>query len=60
MLLLLIAATVVVSIFRRRASASGLDLAMVETFRARVRAWWILFPGWRPHFCLISTWRVKR
>jgi phosphatidate cytidylyltransferase len=44
-LLLLIAATVVVSILRRRASAAGLDLALVETFRVRVRAWWILFAG---------------
>lgn len=44
-LLLLIAATVVVSILKRRASASGLDLALIETFGARVRAWWILFTG---------------
>ena len=44
-LLLLIAATVVVSILKRRVSASGLNLALVETFRARVRAWWILFTG---------------
>jgi len=44
-LLLLIAATVVVSILKRRASASGLDPALVETFRVRVRAWWILFTG---------------
>ena len=44
-LLLLIAATVVVSLLKRRASASGFDLAVVETFRVRVRAWWILFTG---------------
>lgn len=44
-LLLLIAATVVASILKRRVSASGLNLALVETFRARVRAWWILFTG---------------
>jgi phosphatidate cytidylyltransferase len=36
---------VVVSILKRRASASGLDLALIETFGARVRAWWILFTG---------------
>ncbi|MHC4403819.1 MAG: phosphatidate cytidylyltransferase [Planctomycetota bacterium] len=42
-LLLLIAATVVVSVLRRRATDAGLDLALVETFRRRVRAWWMLF-----------------
>jgi phosphatidate cytidylyltransferase len=44
-LMLLIAATAVVAILKRRASATGLDLALVETFRVRVRAWWILFAG---------------
>jgi phosphatidate cytidylyltransferase len=44
-LMLLIAATMVVAILKRRASATGLDLALVETFRVRVRAWWILFAG---------------
>jgi len=44
-LLLLIAATVVVWILKRRASEARVDLALVEMFRVRVRAWWILFAG---------------
>ncbi len=44
-LLLLIAATVVVRLLKRRAAEARLDLALVETFRVRVRAWWILFAG---------------
>jgi len=44
-LLLLIAATVVVRILKRRASEVRVDLALLETFRVRVRAWWILFTG---------------
>lgn len=44
-LLLLIAATVVVSVLKRRATDSGLDLALVETFRVRLRSWWLLFTG---------------
>ncbi|HUT90245.1 MAG TPA: phosphatidate cytidylyltransferase [Thermoguttaceae bacterium] len=44
-LLLLIAATVVVRILKRRVSEARVDLALVETFRVRVRAWWTLFAG---------------
>lgn len=40
-LVLLGAASAVVVILRRRAD-SGLDPAIIETFRMRVRAWWIL------------------
>lgn len=40
-LLLLAAVTVVVQVLRRRVD-SGLDPAIVETFRRRVRAWWLL------------------
>ena len=69
-LLLLIAATVVVSILKRRASAAGLDPSLVETFRVRVRAWWILFTGLAAAFLagqtvtvilfgLISFWALR-
>ena len=54
-LLLLIAATVVVSVLKRRASAAGLDLALVETFRVRVRAWWLLFAGLAAGLALLAT-----
>jgi len=69
-LLLLIAATVVVSILKRRASAAGLDPSLVETFRVRVRAWWMLFTGLAAAFLagqtvtvilfgLISFWALR-
>ena len=41
-LLLLGAATVIIQILRRRPE-SGIDTAILDTFRLRVRAWWILF-----------------
>ena len=41
-LLLLGAATAIIQILRRRPE-SGIDTAILETFRQRVRAWWILF-----------------
>lgn len=41
-LLLLGIATAVVHLVRRRAD-TGLNTAMIETFRLRVRAWWVLF-----------------
>jgi len=41
-LLLLCAATGVVQMLKHR-HESGLDAAIIETFRLRVRAWWILF-----------------
>ncbi len=41
-LLLLGAATIVVHVLRSR-SDSGLDTAIIETFRLRVHAWWMLF-----------------
>ncbi len=40
--LLLGIATAVVHLVRRRAD-TGLNMAMIETFRLRVRAWWVLF-----------------
>jgi phosphatidate cytidylyltransferase len=42
-LLLLAAATAVAHVLRRRAADSGLNAAMIESFRVRVRAWWVLF-----------------
>jgi phosphatidate cytidylyltransferase len=41
-LVLLAAATAVVQVLRRRPE-SGIDTAILETFRHRVRAWWVLF-----------------
>jgi len=41
-LVLLIASTVVVHVLKRRID-SGLDPAIVETFRLRIRAWWLLW-----------------
>ena len=68
-LVLLGAATAVVQVLKRRPGI-GLDRAIVETFRARVRAWWVLctilaaaFLIWRPAtvvlFGLISFWALR-
>jgi phosphatidate cytidylyltransferase len=40
-LVLLCIATVIVQVLRKRAD-SGLDTAVIETFRRRVRSWWVL------------------
>lgn len=42
-LVVLAAATAVARVLKQRAADSGLDAAMIETFRLRVRAWWVLF-----------------
>lgn len=69
-LVLLGIATAVVHVLRNR-EHSGLDPAIVETFRLRVRAWWVLFsilaaalliPGpWATVglFWLISFWALR-
>jgi phosphatidate cytidylyltransferase len=69
-LVLLGVATGVVRMLRNR-EGSGLDAAIVETFRLRVRAWWVLFsilaaallmPGpWATVtlFWLISFWALR-
>jgi phosphatidate cytidylyltransferase len=53
-LLLLLVATMVVRTLKRRKS-SGLDTAILETFRLRVRAWWVLFSVLAAAF-LIGQW----
>jgi phosphatidate cytidylyltransferase len=69
-LLLLAVASVAVRLLRSR-EGSGLDTAILETFRLRVRAWWVLFsilaaalliPGpWATVllFWLISFWALR-
>ncbi len=53
-LALLGAATGVVQLLRHR-EESGLDPAIIETFRLRVRAWWILYSGLVAAFCIRET-----
>lgn len=68
-LVLLIAATVVVRVLQRRAD-TGINPAILETFRLRVRAWWILFATLAAAcllgktatvvlFALISFWALR-
>jgi phosphatidate cytidylyltransferase len=53
-LVLLIAATAVVFVLKRRAD-SGLDPALLDTFWVRVRAWWVLFAALAGAF-FIGRW----
>jgi len=53
-LLLLGIAEVIIRILRRRPE-SGIDTAILDTFRSRVRAWWILFSVLAAAFILGQT-----
>jgi phosphatidate cytidylyltransferase len=53
-LVLLSIAWAVIKILKRRPE-SGIDVAILDTFRVRVRAWWILFAGLAAAF-LLGHW----
>lgn len=46
-LVLLGAATAIVQILKRRTD-STIDPAILETFRLRIRTWWLLCTSWPP------------
>jgi phosphatidate cytidylyltransferase len=53
--MVLLGAASAVTFFLQRRTDSGLDPAIVESFRTRIRAWWILFTALAAAF-LIGTW----